>query len=155
MCFQAEEIHAAQQLRELGLSWDPQPGQYVYDAAGLIEQPSPIQDRVYLIHDLKFFLRQAGSMGAMKNGMCWLPTWREARQLLRSMGLSDLKLLAALVKSDALEQESELLVLYQLLADRIAPGQTRLVLPKPEINAEPVAPRNGTPRSRHLLASVG
>jgi hypothetical protein len=124
MCFNAEEIRLARKLRDLGLSWEPQVGQYVWDEDGVIDQPSLVQDRVHLIHDLRYFQRQAGSKRGLKDTLCWLPTWREARQLLRSKGLSDLKVLAALVKSDALEQDSELAVLYQLLADELSEART-------------------------------
>ncbi len=91
MCFQSEEIHLARELRDLGLSWEPCAGQYIWDEAGVIDDPSPIQENVHVIHDVRGILRQAGSMNQLKKAMCWLPTWREARQLLRSMGLSDLK----------------------------------------------------------------
>ena len=86
MQFSAQEIHGATQLRDLGLYWEPQPGHYVWDEAGLIELPSPFQDGVYFILDLKHFLRRAGTLDGLKQSMVWLPTWRDARLILHTIG---------------------------------------------------------------------
>jgi hypothetical protein len=156
MCFQPAEIQAARQLRDLGIHWEPQAGQYVLDESGVFDEPSPIQDNVHLIHDLRELLGQAGSIRDVKTSMCWLPTWREARQILRSMGLSDLRILAALVKSDALENGSELLVLYQLIAEQLRPRKSS---PPAEDNQDfpaYTAPRRVLPtRRREMVAAFG
>src|SRR5262249_45770337 len=141
MKFSTDEIQSAQQLRALGLPWEPRTGQYVWDEAGLIEQPSPFQERVHVIFAPTHFVRRAGSIERLKETVCWLPTWREARDLLRAYGLSDLRLLAALVRTGAIEQGTELLVLYQLLAERLKEAPPRTIRHDPPAHAPPPRPR--------------
>ena len=116
MQFSAQEIYQAKELRNLGLAWEPQPGHFVWDEAGIIEQPSPFQDGVYFILDLKHFLRRAGTLDRLKQAMVWLPTWRDARLTLQRMGVDSGKIADALNAQKALEQHQELLTLYGLIA---------------------------------------
>ena len=116
MQFSAQEIHGATQLRDLGLGWEPQPGQYVWDEAGLIEPPSPFQNGVYFILDLKHFLRRSGTLDGLKQSMVWLPTWRDARLILHTIGVDNSQVAEALQAQSALEQHQELLTLYGLIA---------------------------------------
>ncbi len=114
MKFSPQEIDAAIQLHQLGLPWEPQSGHYVWDKTGLIEQPSPFQNGVYFILDLKHFLRRAGTLEALKRSMVWLPTWHAARDLLESLGADSADIARALQTHNALEYRHELLTLYGL-----------------------------------------
>ena len=115
MRFSQLEIDAARRLSELGLNWSPAPGQFVLDEAGVIEQPSPFQERVYFILDLKHFLRRTGSVDRLKRALFWLPTWHEAREILRSQGVADVEVADALIGARSIESRSELSTLYRLL----------------------------------------
>jgi hypothetical protein len=119
MQFSTQERQGALQLRDLGLTWEPQAGHYVWDEAGLIEQPSPFQEGVYFILDLKHFLRRAGTMERLKQAMVWLPTWHDARLILQTMGVENGRVADALQAQAALEQNRELLTLYDLIAARL------------------------------------
>ena len=131
MRFSQPEIDAARRLRELGLNWSPEPGQFVFDEAGVIEQPSPFQERVYFILELKHFLRRTGSVDRLKSALFWLPTWHDARELLRSQGIADEEVADALIIARAIEGGSELSTLFRLLEtglkrDSSAGGISRL-----------------------------
>lgn len=119
MQFSAEEIYLAKRLHDLGLPWEPQPGHYVWDEAGLIDQPSPFQERVYFILDLKHFLRRSGTLDAFKTSMVWLPTWHDARDILSAMGVGPEVVTEALQRQAVLQHREELLTLYRLIACRL------------------------------------
>ena len=115
MRFSQNEIEAARRLKELGLTWYPAPGQFVFDEEGVIEQHSPFQERVYFILDLKHFLRRTGSVDRLKSVLFWLPTGHEARELLRFQGVGDGEVADALQDARSIESRSELSTLYRLL----------------------------------------
>jgi hypothetical protein len=119
MHFSDRVIEGAKRLRGLGLAWEPRPGHYVWDERGLIEKPSPFQDRVYFILDLKHFLRRAGTMEALKESLVWLPTWHDAREILHQLGISDAFVASRLASKGAIESRDELIVLYDLIAEQL------------------------------------
>jgi hypothetical protein len=119
MQFSAEEMQWAKHLRDLGLCWEPRPGHYVWDETGCIEQPSPFQEGVYFILDLKHFLRRTGTLDALKAAMIWLPTWHDARDILAAMGVKHAVVAEALQAQTALEHREELLALYRLIASHL------------------------------------
>jgi hypothetical protein len=135
MTFSKQEIETAKRLRTLALPWHPQPGHFVWDEMHMIEAPSPFQDQVYFILDLKHFLRRAGSIEALKAAMIWLPTWHDARAILHHIGAAGQDIADALKAQKAVQRGTELVTLYQLIAARlqdsgqgVKPAQTRLRL---------------------------
>jgi hypothetical protein len=138
MRFSPQEIDAAIKLHHLALPWEPRPGHYVWDQTGLMERDSPFQNGVYIILDLKPFVRRAGTLHVLKRSMVWLPTWREAREALESLGVDNAEIMQALQTQQALRYRHELLTLYGLIASHleasgarsgVATGQTRAPLP--------------------------
>lgn len=125
MRFSPQEIEAAIELHQLGLPWEPGPGQYVWDQAGLVEQHSPFQDGVYFILDLKHFLRRAGTLETLKRSMVWLPTWHDVRDVLEHLGLDHADVAQAIQNHHALEHKHELLTLYSLIAARLGTSSGR------------------------------
>lgn len=123
MRFTTEEIEMARQLRRLGLPWEPQPGNYVYDETGFCRKGSPFQDRVYFILNYDYFMDQVGGVDQFKQIMLWLPTWEDARHVLRSLGVSDAEVDAALQRNRAIERQHELLSLYETIAERLTSDQ--------------------------------
>lgn len=118
MRFSQAEIDIAQRLKTLGLAWTPQVGNFVYDQSELIEVPSPFQDNVYFILDIKHFLRRSGTVEVLAEKMCWLPTWEDLRGLLTSLDVSSGEITAALTPH-VIETGIERLALYQLLESRL------------------------------------
>lgn len=119
MRYSQDEIQLARRLRDAGLSWEPGPGHYVYDEAGLIEQPSPFQPRVYFILDLQHFLRRSGDLHRLKQAMFWLPDYQQCREILRALGVPNGRVAAELGSGDALVLGEELQTLYTMIFDRL------------------------------------
>jgi hypothetical protein len=119
MQFTREEIETARRLRLLGLPWVPRAGHYVYDETGFCPKASPFHDRVYFILNYDYFMKQAGGVERFKQIMLWLPTWYDARELLRSLGVSDAEVSAGLHSQRAIETGRELICLYEMIADRL------------------------------------
>ena len=65
-----------------------------------------------------------GGVDRFKELMTWLPTWSDARDVLKSLGISSSAVQDELVRTNALEHESELLVLYELIARRLSESET-------------------------------
>lgn len=119
MIFSEDEIRLALDMKDRGLNWLPAPGHYVWDEGGLIEAPSPFQERVYYILDLQHFLRRAVTVDNLQAQMVWLPTWRDARLILKHMGIMNETIAERLRKEKALEFERELLTLYRIVLEHL------------------------------------
>ncbi len=117
--FSSEELELAQLFKAFGLDWTPRPGMYVLDQSDLIECPSPFQDRVFFILDLKHFLRRSGTIEQLKDRVCWLPTWEHARKILADLGVPAAPIAQRLVDSRALIDGTERLELYRMIEERI------------------------------------
>lgn len=124
MSFSDEELELAQLFKAYGLDWTPTCGQYVLDQSQLIECDSPFQGRVFYILDLKHFLRRSGTVERLREAMCWLPTWEQARCILRDFHVSDARVAVHLAETSAIETGTERLELYRLIEAEITSGQT-------------------------------
>lgn len=116
--FTSQEIEQARKLKRIGLAWTPQVSHYVWDETGIINCPSPFHDMVYFILDLKHFLRR-GTIERLQQELCWLPTWEQARELLRERGVSSEVVAQSLDQRQALQKGEERLCLYQLLEESL------------------------------------
>lgn len=123
MRFGDREIVAARSLKEQGLPWQPGPDYFGFDEAGITEQPSPFQPRVYFILDLKQFLRWSRTVEQLKTAMFWLPMWHGARASMRSMAVTDEAVVDALRHDRSVESGSELLTLHRLILARLLQGR--------------------------------
>lgn len=119
MRFTEQEIKAAQQLEELGLQWTPQAGHYVFDPTEFCKAPSPFQDRVYFILNYPYFMKAAGGVDRFKEMMTWLPTWYDARLILKQLEISDQEIADRLDHDQAILHGTERLELYKLIAKRL------------------------------------
>ena len=88
-----------------------------------VDRGSPFQDRVYFILNYDYFMDQVGGVDQFKQIMLWLPTWEDARHVLRSLGVSDAEVDAALQRNRAIERQHELLSLYETIAERLTSDQ--------------------------------
>jgi hypothetical protein len=116
MHFSDEEIRLAKQLRQRGLDWEPRAGHYVFDETGFCKQTSPFQEKVYFVLNYDYFMKAVGGVDRFKEIMVWLPTWDDARQILRRHGISDQEISKQLTDQQAIECGTERLVLYELIA---------------------------------------
>ena len=107
MNFSEEEIQLAKDLRKLGLAWEPKAGHYVYDETGFCKQASPFQEKVYFILNYNYFMKAVGGVERFKEIMIWLPTWDDARELIRGLDVSDQAMLDYLSDQRAIEQGKE------------------------------------------------
>ncbi len=80
-------LDLALDLKRSGLPWTPHVGCFVWDPEGLITAPSPFAKRVYFILSMQRFLRIFGDIETMQDRLVWLPTWYQAAQLCRQMGI--------------------------------------------------------------------
>jgi hypothetical protein len=127
MQFSQRHIDLARELHSLRLPWTPAVGHYVYDVYGKIQRASPVQDRVFLIHDCAEFLEPVGGSEPFKQLMVWLPTWHDAREILRWLGVADADVELELVRRAAVADGTELLALYELIAQRLSDEQLRVI----------------------------
>ena len=125
MKFSSQHCALAIQFKEMGLEWEPTVGNYVYDATAAVKPSSPFQEHVYFLLNYDCFMDRVGGVERFKTIMTWLPTWSDAREILRSLGVSNKEVQDELVRSRALEDGSELLKLYELIAQHLSmPPQT-------------------------------
>ncbi len=64
-------------------------------------------------------MRQAGGVERFKVIMLWLPTWHDAREILQNFRVSNEEVATALRDRGASERHQELLLLYEILAERL------------------------------------
>jgi hypothetical protein len=117
--FGREHRLAAKGLKEKGLPWRPHVGCFVWDEAGVIEVPSPFPDRIYFVLNLGHFLRSFGTLEDMVEKLIWLPTWHQARLICKEMGMADMEVWEALCSAKFATVGSELLVMYDLILNRL------------------------------------
>lgn len=109
-------LMSALRMKTNGLPWSPQVGCFVWDRESVIQAPSPFPKRVYFILSMPRFMKIFGSQEAMRKQLVWVPTWHQAYQLCRQLGVaaSDTRQSTGSVGSNS--EEDGLLGLY----DRIA-----------------------------------
>lgn len=120
--FTEEELELAQLFKAYALEWTPLPGQYVLDQEHVLPHESPFQPHVFFILDLDHFVRYTGSVERFREAFCWLPTWEQARQILRELGVSDAELCSILSDSQAFSRGEERLQLYRMIEDAMTGG---------------------------------
>lgn len=115
MKFSPDEVALAHELKAAGMPWTPTVGHYVWDRNELIQHASPFHGRVYFILELKHFLRRCRSMDHLTASMVWLPTWEQAREILRDRGIDDDQVADHLNATNALRSHTERTQLYRLI----------------------------------------
>lgn len=116
MRFTEAEIDAAMRLRAAGLSWGPEPGQYVFDINGMIRAGSPFQAGIFLIDSTNAFESLAGGQDEMFENFVWLPTWEDCRAWLAERGVADERVFEAW-RSGIGNGLTDRQTLYQLIMD--------------------------------------
>lgn len=87
--FDTQICRLANELKQLGIPWQPHVGCFVWDPDEHIKVESPFPHRIYFILSLSRFIDIFGSVEAIAEKLVWLPTWHQARLLCQQMGVSD------------------------------------------------------------------
>ncbi len=122
MRFSLEEITLARDLRRQGLVWEPRAGHYVYDETGFCKQSSPFQEKVYFILNYDYFMKAVGGVERFKQIMIWLPTWEDARDILRNLEVTDQEVAVRLTGQRGVARGIERLVLYEQIGLKLTAG---------------------------------
>jgi hypothetical protein len=117
--FDAAHREAARALKAAGLPWTPHAGCFAWDPEGHMPVGSPFPGRVYFILNLGRFAELLGSREAIAAKLVWLPTWHQARELCRRMGVPEPRVARAVTGAAGLRSGGELLALYRLLLDAL------------------------------------
>jgi hypothetical protein len=118
MQFTSDQIDIAKTLKQLGLPWEPHVGHYVYDANRICPKSSPFQDRVYFVLNFDCFMQHVGGIARFRDNMVWLPTWYDARGILRGLGVADAEV--ARIAADGVLQGDELTRIYELILETLS-----------------------------------
>ena len=112
----SQQCALAIQFKEMGLEWEPTVN-YVYDATAA-EAIFPFQEHVYFLLNYDCFMDRVGGVERLKTIMtCCHGAMRE---ILRSLGVSNKEVQDEPVRSRATEDGSELLKLYELIAQHLS-----------------------------------
>ncbi|QDV43121.1 hypothetical protein Enr13x_29750 [Stieleria neptunia] len=65
-------------------------------------------------------MKLAGGIDAFVGKLVWLPTWEQARQILRDAGMTDQCLQSVLLEKNSIARGEELVTLYELILDRFS-----------------------------------
>ena len=87
--FDTKTCRLANELKRLGIPWQPHAGCFVWDPDAHIKAESPFPHRIYFILSLLRFIDLFGSIEAIVEKLVWLPTWHQARLLCQQLGVSD------------------------------------------------------------------
>ena len=119
MIFTQQQIELAVELKSIGLPWEPAVGNYLYDATGAVKPSSPFQNRVYFLLNYDCFTTRLGGVQRFKELMTWLPTWYDARNILRALGVTDERVQIELLQRKSIKTGSELLTLYEMISAKL------------------------------------
>jgi len=109
-------------LKQNGLEWTPHAGCFVWDPDEYITVPSPFPGRIYFILNLNHFIRILGSREEIAQKLVWLPTWHQARRILKDYLSHELLFAEIMTQLKTDDSLNELTVLYQLIMQKIISG---------------------------------
>jgi hypothetical protein len=87
--FDTKICRLANELKQLGIPWQPHVGCFVWDPDEHIKVESPFPHRIYFILSLPRFIDIFGSIEAIAEKLVWLPTWHQARLMCQQLGVPD------------------------------------------------------------------
>jgi len=113
-------LESALRLKRLGLPWSPHVGCFVWDREAVISAPSPFPKRVYFILNMRRFTTIFGSEENIQQRLVWVPTWHQAFQLCRRLGVGDIDTERIFDGKRLPSEEDGLLQVYDLIARQLA-----------------------------------
>lgn len=118
-------LERALRLKQLDLPWSPHVGCFVWDREAVITAASPFPKRVYFILNMRRFTKIFGSEENMRQQLVWVPTWHQAFQLCRRLGLSDIETERMFDGKRLPSEEEGLLQVYDLIAGQLASSKIK------------------------------
>ena len=85
--FDEQICRLALEIKNIGLTWQPHVGCFVWDPDNWIKPESPFPGRIYFILSLPRFIEIFGSIQEIARKLVWLPTWHQACLLSMRMGI--------------------------------------------------------------------
>ena len=85
--FDEQICRLALEMKNIGLTWQPYVGCFVWDSDSWIKPESPFPGRIYFILSLPRFIEIFGSIQEIARKLVWLPTWHQACLLSMRMGI--------------------------------------------------------------------
>ena len=113
--FDTRTCRLANELKHLGIPWQPHVGCFVWDPDEHIEAESPFPHRIYFILSLPRFIDIFGSIEAIAEKLVWLPSWHQARLLCQQLGVPDSAVANIWQSQTPLSAGGELWHIYELL----------------------------------------
>jgi hypothetical protein len=117
--FDERLLASALEMKNLGLTWHPHVGCFVWDATRRIQPDSPFPHNVYFVLSMPRFIGIFGSLKAMQEELVWVPTWHQARLLCRRMGVADEAVANACLSPKGLQPGKEENAIYRLLIEAL------------------------------------
>ena len=117
--FDEQICRLAWEMKNLGLTWQPHVGCFVWDPESWIKPESPFPGRIYFILSLARFVEIFGNTQEIAHKLVWLPTWHQACLLCNRMGISDDVLEKSRQPNHTGTPTEELLHIYELIIDAL------------------------------------
>jgi hypothetical protein len=117
--FDERIFRLALEMKNLGLTWQPHVGCFVWDPDHWIKPESPFPGRIYFILSVARFVEIFGNTQEIARKLVWLPTWHQACLLCKRMVISD-ESLEKIWKFEQTHTPTEVLLhLYKLIIDTL------------------------------------
>ena len=122
MVFSSHICQLAQEIKSLGIDWQPHVGCFVWDPENTIEVDSPFPHRIYFILSIPRFIDIFVSREAIVEKLVWLPTWHQARLLCRQLKVPDEAVAHIWQSQTSFSAGAELHKVYELIIDALRKG---------------------------------
>ena len=119
MPFDERICRMALDLKNLGLTWKPHVGCFVWDQVNVIRVDSPFPGNIYFILSMARFIDIFGNAANMIEKLVWLPTWHQARILCRQLRIRDAEIADDWKLQNGLPAGEDLYRLYQHIAEAL------------------------------------
>ena len=123
MAFDHQICRLALQIKNLGVTWQPHVGCFVWDPDKFIAADSPFPQRIYFILSLPRFIDIFGSREAIVQKLVWLPTWHQARLLCRQLNVPDEAVAHIWQSQVSLSAGEEHQKIYELIINALRKGE--------------------------------
>ena len=115
--FDEKICRLALEMKNIGLTWQPHVGCFVWDPDNWIKPESPFPGRIYFILSLPRFIEIFGSIQEISQKLVWLPTWHQACLLCMRMGIGDETPEKSRQPAGTRTPTAELLRIYRLISE--------------------------------------
>jgi hypothetical protein len=117
--FATKICRLAEEIKRLGINWQPHVGCFVWDPDKYIKADSPFPHRIYFILSLPRFVDIFGNIEAIVEKLVWLPTWHQARLLCQQLSVPDNAVANIWQSRTLLSAGEELQKIYEILIEAL------------------------------------